>query len=211
MLEFYDGGEGDKGMKWRIFTIIVLICLVIFGFARLTLKEWTPLIARFLIINQAPEKSDIIIIPSGTDDGARIRYGVNLYKKGFAPQILLSGSSYLWEETKIDLMKVYAMQLGVPESAILVDHESGSTVGNAMTAKEIVIKNGYRSVLIVTSPTHSRRISMVFRKKFPKEVRVIVSSAPSKFLVNQWWEFPAMRREVFYEYFVFLYYSLFGY
>ncbi len=197
-------------MKRKVL-LIFLVILILTGLGGVTFNAWVPFIACFLIVNETPEKSDIIIIPSGTDDGDRIRYGVSLYQKGYAPKILLSGSSYLWEETKIDLMKVYTMQLGVPESAIWVDHKSGSTVGNARTARDIVIKNHYRSVLIVTSPAHSRRTKIVFRKIFPQEIRVIVSSAPSGFSVKRWWEFPAMRREVFYEYFVFLYYTIFGF
>jgi len=197
-------------MKRRII-FIILIILVLIGFGKLTAKHWAPLIAKFLVINESPKISDIIIIPSGTDDGDRIRHGVNLYKKGFASKILLSGSSYLWNETKIDLMKIYTMKLGVPEDAIIVDHDSGSTVGNALAAKEVVLKRGFRSVLIVTSPTHTRRIKMVFQKIFPKDIRIAVSSASLNFDINRWWEIQAIRREVFYEYFVFLYYVLFGY
>jgi len=187
----------------------ILLALSIIGI--LTHNVWAPLIARFLIVNETSQRSDLIIIPSGTDNGARIRYGVTLYKKGFAPKILLSGSSYLWSETKIDLMKVYTNLLGVPERDILVDHDSGSTVENAIFAEDIAKKSGCRSVLVVTSPTHSRRTKMVFQKYFPKEIRVSINCDLSTFEVNGWWKLPETAREVSYEYFVFLWYGLFGY
>jgi len=187
----------------------ILLVLIILGV--LTVNAWAPLIAQFLVVNESPRKSDIIIIPSGTADADRIRYGAELYKKGFAPKVLLSGSSYLWNETGVDLMKLYAVSLGIPEKDIWVDHDSGSTVENAHFAKEIAKKNNCRSVLITTSPTHSRRIKMVFRKIFPKEIPVTVSCGPSSFDLERWWKKPAMAREVSYEYLVFLYYYLFGY
>jgi uncharacterized SAM-binding protein YcdF (DUF218 family) len=153
----------------------------------------------------------VIIIPSGTEDGGRIRYGVNLYRKGFAPKILLSGSSYLLKETGIDLMKVYAVPRGALERDIWEDHDSGSTVGNALFAKEIASENHCQSVLVVTSPANSRRTKMVFRKISPKEISVTVNCDPSTFDVKRWWTIPAVAGEVSYEYFVFLYYFLFGY
>jgi len=190
-------------MIGTLFTIILA--------GTLTLDTWAPLIARFLIVSETAQRSDVIIIPSGTEDGGRIRYGVSLYKKGFAPKMLLSGSSYLVEKTGIDLMKVYALSLGVSEGDIWADHDSGSTVENALIAKEIVNKNNCRSVLVVTSPTHSKRTKLVFNKIFPKEISVRVSCDPSTFDVKNWWKIPAKAREVGYEYFVFLYYFLFGY
>jgi len=198
-------------VKRRFFILIAGIFLALILVGMLTLDTWGPLMARFLIVNETPQPSDMIIILSGTDDGGRIRYGVFLYKKGFAPKILLSGSSYLVEETGIDLMKAYALSLDVPERDIWVDHDSGSTVENALFAKEIATKNRCQSVLVVTSPTHSRRTRMVFHKIFPKEISVTVSYDPSTFDVKRWWRKPATAREVGYEYFVFLCYFMFGY
>ena len=77
--------------------------------------------------------------------------------------------------------------------------------------KGFVEKNECQSVLVVTSPMHSRRTKMVFNKFFPKEISVRVSCDPSTFDVKGWWKIPAKAREVAYEYFVFLCYALFGY
>lgn len=198
-------------MKRRFFILIAGIFLTLILAGVLIHDTWVPSFARFLVINDIPQRSDVIIIPSGTDDGGRIRYGVSLYKKGFAPKILLSGSSYLFKETGIDLMKVYAVALGASENDIWIDHDSGSTVENALVARDMVNKNDWRSVIVVTSPTHSRRAKLVFNKIFPKNVSVRVSCDPSTFDVETWWKIPAGAREVGYEYFVFLCYALFGF
>lgn len=106
---------------------------------------------------------------------------------------------------------VNALSLGVLERDVWVDQKSGSTVENALFAKEIMSKNRCQSVLVVTPPAHSRRTKIVFNKIFPKEISVAVSCDPSPFDVKRGWKIPAMAREVGYEYFVFLCYILFGF
>jgi uncharacterized SAM-binding protein YcdF (DUF218 family) len=83
-------------------------------------------------------------------------------------------------------------------------------VERAIYAKRIAEKKECRLVLVITSPTHSRRTKMVFHKSFPKEVSVTMSCDPSTCDVKGWWKIPAEAREVDYEYFVFLSYILFG-
>jgi uncharacterized SAM-binding protein YcdF (DUF218 family) len=108
-------------VKRRFLILIagILLALILIGI--LTIDTWAPLIAWYLIVNEHRQGFDMIIIPNETDNGDRIRYGATLYKKGFAPKNLLSGSSYLMEETGVDLIKVYAISLGVPERVIWVD------------------------------------------------------------------------------------------
>jgi uncharacterized SAM-binding protein YcdF (DUF218 family) len=197
-------------VKRRVLLFFGGVLLILLVAAPLTWSGWGPWIAQFLIVNELPVRSDLIVIPSGSDDGGRIRHGVALYRQGFAPKILLSGSSYLYRETGIDLMKAYALSLGVPEKDIWSDHDSGSTVENAIYARDIAVKNRVRSVLIATSPTHSRRTRTVFRDVFPKEIRMTVSCSPSAFDVRTWWKTFWMAREVSYEYFVLLWYGLFN-
>jgi hypothetical protein len=49
----------------------------------------------FLIVNDAPQKSDMIIVLAGVS-GDRIRYATKLYHLGYADTVLLSsGSSYM--------------------------------------------------------------------------------------------------------------------
>jgi uncharacterized SAM-binding protein YcdF (DUF218 family) len=151
----------------------------------------------------------VIIIPSGREDESGMALastGKDLRLESCFQDLL-----YLLKETRIDLMKVYAGSLGALQRDIWVDHDSGSTVENALFAEGIVQKNECQSVLVITSPTHSRRTKMVFNKIFPKEISVRGSCDPSTFDVKKRWKIPARAREVGYEYFVFLCYTLFGF
>jgi uncharacterized SAM-binding protein YcdF (DUF218 family) len=185
----------------------ILICLVIIIIlVVITSNYWLTLIAKSLIINETPAKSDIIIVPSGNDQNLRIDYAAELYKKGFAKKILLSGTLSLEKETGVNLGKVYTVSLGVPENDILLENKSISTYENALFSKEIVKKRGYKSVLLVTYPLHTRRSRYVFKKIFPRGIIIITVCDMRSFDLNQWWKKEDLARSVVYEYLGFLWY-----
>ncbi|MGH7488619.1 MAG: YdcF family protein, partial [bacterium] len=76
-----------------------------------------------------------------------------------------------------------------PEAALPVPRQAFTTNGEADSVREVVEKNRYRSILLVTSPYHSRRAFAVFRKEFrgrPVEVQIAVCDPPA-FLDKPWW------------------------
>lgn len=188
---------------------ILLICLIIILFIIFTSNYWLPLVAKFLIVNDDLVKSDIIIVPSGENENLRINYAVNLYKKGFGSKILFCGSLVLQEETGINLAKVYAVSLGVPEKDILLEEKSKTTLENALSCKEIIQKFKYKSIILVSSPVHTRRTKFAFRKIFPKDIKIITSCDMQSFNINKWWKDECQSRSVFYEYLCFIWYFLF--
>jgi uncharacterized SAM-binding protein YcdF (DUF218 family) len=103
--------------------------------------------------------------------------------------------------------------LGVPESAILTsDTPSESTVMEAELVAKLIKENHYRSVLLVTSPTHSRRAWLTFRKTIPdKEIRItVMPTSYSKFRAEDWWKTRRYVREVIIEYQKLIYYKVKG-
>lgn len=162
--------------------------------------HWLSFLGERLILEEAPRHSDVIVVLSGASVGERIRYAAELYRKEFASKILLAGQMSLEKETGVDLMKQYLEMLGVPRADILRESESETTLENAMAAKERVMAKGYRSLLLVTSPIHTRRTKAVFRKVFPPEIRITIVSDRSTFPGRYWWAEPRLLREVSYEY-----------
>lgn len=188
-----------------ILSIIVLI--VIFWFSA---PLWLPEVGRLLVLDEIPNRAEIIIVLSGDDEGYRLRHAFNLYQKGYAKKILLSGGTNLWEETGIDLMKKYLVKLGVPQEDILSEKESESTVENALFSKKVLEKRGLKSAIVVTSPPHTRRVSIIFKKAFSPKIKVSVCGNPDAFQFEGWWRKPNYRRMVVREYFQIAWYLLFG-
>ncbi len=150
---------------------------------------YTPFIwflASPLKILQAPQKTDCIVVFAGGDGESgqagqgyeeRVENAVQLYKQGYARHIIFSsGYSYAFKETLI--MKGLAELLGVPEEAIILEDKSKNTYENVKFSKDILKRNGWNSIILVSSPYHMRRVSLVFKKQ-AREIEVTYAPIPS--------------------------------
>ncbi len=84
----------------------------------------------------------------------RLDRGVELYKEGVVPILIMSGARKLPNDDEVTVMKAYAMQEGVPESAIVLDPKGDTTYASIMRMKHVY---GYQRVLIVTQTYHMYR------------------------------------------------------
>ena len=193
------------GKKKLFLILLILLSIIVLWFSA---PLWLKKIGSFSISNETLQKADIIIVLSGDDEGQRLRHAFNLYQRGYAGEILLSGATNLWEETGVDLMEKYLIQLGVPQKDILSEKRSESTVENAIFSKHLLQDRSLKSAIVVTSPTHSRRVSLIFKRVFSPSYRVSVSSDPEAFKPEGWWRDPSLRRTVIREYFQMCWYLL---
>jgi uncharacterized SAM-binding protein YcdF (DUF218 family) len=88
---------------------------------------------------------------------------LQLYKSGFAPVIISSGSSHGGLD-QATLQAKWLMLAGVPSEAIIVERRSSRTYQSALEVDKILRANGWQSAVIVTSELDAPRIRGVFRK-----------------------------------------------
>ncbi len=163
---------------------------------------------RFLIVRDDLKPADLIVVLAGDNNGERVAYGVELFKQGCAPKMLMSGGPLQWHLTSAEWMKKQAVSLGVPPGMILLQDRSLSTLEDVLLTIPIIRENGFKSILLVTSPTHSRRALWVFKKQLSKD-NIMVISAPvikSSFKLNQWWNRHEDTQSVMWEYVSLAYY-----
>ena len=141
----------------------------------------------FLVINEYPIKSDVIIVLSG-DRGNRVELGVKLFHENYAPYLLLSGGNVYYETTISDLMASHATKLGVPEEKIIKEDRADSTYENAVLTKEILLERNLNSAIIVSSNYHMRRVKYVFNKIYKDtDIRLNFCSAKDiNYLPESW-------------------------
>lgn len=134
-------------------------------------------------------KADLILVLAGDSNGERVVEGVRLYRRGYAPRILMSGGPLAWKLTYADWMKKQAIALGVPEAVIFTQEKSRSTIEDAKYSLPLVKRLGARSIILVTSNFHTGRAARVFRKIYPLAgVSVLVCPAPDRqFNRKRWW------------------------
>jgi uncharacterized SAM-binding protein YcdF (DUF218 family)/glycosyltransferase involved in cell wall biosynthesis len=138
-----------------------------------------------LRMSAAPAPADAIVVfaggvgesgKAGEGTEERVQHGIDVYKAGYGRHLILS-SGYLYSFPEADVMRSLAIQQGVPAAAIDVEQRSTNTHENVAFTDEILRRNGWRSVLLVSSPYHMRRALLVWRKVAP-EIRVVPTPPP---------------------------------
>ena len=150
----------------RIGAVVLSIYLLLF---------YTPIVwfmAGPLRILQAPEKADCIVVfaggvgesgKAGQGYEERVQHAVELYKKGYAKYMVFSsGYIYIFKEPLV--MKALAVSLGIPEDAIILENKAKNTFENIKFTKKILEKKKWDEILLVSSPYHMLRVSLVFNK-----------------------------------------------
>ncbi len=148
----------------------VLICLsVLTGLCALcfatvmTINNWVIKATEEYIYEDKTESDyDCILILGCGVDGEqpslmltdRLELGIELYKKGYAPKIIMSGDHGRKEYDEVNVMKNYAIEQGVPSEDIFMDHAGFSTYESMYRAKEIF---NVKKMLIVTQKYHLYR------------------------------------------------------
>ena len=203
-------------LKWLVFLFVIVYFLMAFFHVPILTG-----LGRYLVIQHPPEISDLIVCMGG----GNIERGLSTadaYNEGLAPAIYISKEKLpdgyeMLEEKGIeypeegDLLERLLIDLGVPGSVIIRNNlEVDNSWDEARLIREEAEKRGFKSIIIITSPTHSRRSWLTFRKVF-KGTDVRVLSLPSKysgFSPEGWWKDRGYLRDVLIEYEKLIYYTL---
>ena len=84
----------------------------------------------------------------------RLDKSIELYKKGLAPIIIMSGDHSREDHNEVIIMKNYAIERGIPSEDIFMDHAGFCTYDSIYRAKEIF---GVKNMIIVTQKYHLYR------------------------------------------------------
>jgi len=118
------------------------------------------------VADTACDEADAIVVVSGGDTAARTAAGIDLYKKGWAEYLVLSGAALDKSgPSNAEAMKRQAEDAGVPHYAILVEEEAANTQQNAENAQSIFKDRDFQDIILVTSGYHQRRASLEFNKQ----------------------------------------------
>jgi uncharacterized SAM-binding protein YcdF (DUF218 family)/glycosyltransferase involved in cell wall biosynthesis len=143
-------------------------------------------IAKPLKLANPPQKSDAIVVFAGgvgesgkAGGGAqeRLRQAVDLYRAGWAPYLVLS-SGYVYSFREVEVMRALAVDQGIPASRIVLEERATNTYENVTFVDAILNEHHWRSILLVSSPYHMRRATLVWHKVDPT-VRVVATPPPT--------------------------------
>lgn len=166
----------------------------------------------YLTVDGGPRKADAIVVLSG-DTGSRLEQGVQLYKEGYAPVMVLAGAGEADHPSAAEVMRREATYQGVPYEAIYLVDQSKSTREDAAYTRELMAKREMKSALLVTSTYHGKRAALTFAKVFEGS-GIQVTSCPvqdDRWRPDTWWTSSDTVRLTFNEMVKLVYYMLNGY
>lgn len=95
---------------------------------------------------------------------ARLDKALELYQKGFFPQLIVSGGVGKEGFDEAEVMKEYLIKNGVPSSAVTADSKGADTYKTAETAAQIAQDQGSKRVMVVTQYFHITRSKLALRR-----------------------------------------------
>jgi uncharacterized SAM-binding protein YcdF (DUF218 family) len=121
----------------------------------------------------------------GSHDLGVATYTADLYHQGIFPLIVFSGANAPTTVEKFPRgeavhYREHALDLGVPDSAILVEPKATNIPDNINFTRAVLKKHGVElitSVMLISRPYQQRRSYAICRKRWP-EVDVICASLP---------------------------------
>jgi uncharacterized SAM-binding protein YcdF (DUF218 family) len=157
--------------------------------------------------DEKPAKSDAIIVLAGAP--ARSFYAADLYNSGYAPAVYISIPIREHDLTMLDdlgifipraenIYKQILLKKGVPEENIhFFGQSSLSTVQEAEAASKL-FRGDSCKIIIVTSPCHVRRASMIFKDTM-KGCQLRVLGTTYEPFPEKWWTNQGAARDVLLE------------
>ena len=197
--------------RWLLTGLAVAATLV--GIAALAHRPLFQAIGQALHADDPPRRADAIAVLAG-DASSRGAEAARLFREGWAPAVVVSKP-----ETTVDVRRLIALgvrpldlqgesrlvleKLGVPPDRIIA---LGQTV--RITESELAVvhalarERGYRRLILVTSPQHTRRVKVIWSRLAREDgIEGLVVSAPADdFSLDGWWRKRRVAEAVLHEY-----------
>jgi uncharacterized SAM-binding protein YcdF (DUF218 family) len=169
-------------------------------------------LARALIVEDAPRSADAIVVVAGGIP-AREATAASLYRQGLAPRVVVSNQRT--PERVRELMslgirshdfqteaRLVLERHGVPSRALVLLSEPVDITEAELRLVGVAAQaRGWRRVILVTSPQHSRRVKLVWERGAGLGVEGLVTvTQQDDFPVDGWWRRRRQAEAVLHEY-----------
>jgi uncharacterized SAM-binding protein YcdF (DUF218 family) len=148
---------------------------VILGLAGVIAALWLASVATVLTwaLQDDSRKADAIVVMGAAQyQGkpspvlrARLDHALALWQRGLAPTLLLTGGIGEGDTaSEAAVSRVYMMGHGVPDSAILLEHDGRTSAQSLRAAVELLHARGLSTAMVVSDPFHMLRLEILGRR-----------------------------------------------
>jgi len=160
------------------------------------------------------QPADAIVPLAG--ERSRVFYAATLFRKGFSPYYIITD---MWVVNPdpgfnyVESVRGQAMDSGVPPERILVANgKVATTYQEAQSLRRLALEQHLHSLIVVTSPYHTRRALLIFHEVFRDSgISINVQSVPDNwYSAENWWKTPDGRQVTIEEYLKLALFLMFG-
>jgi uncharacterized SAM-binding protein YcdF (DUF218 family) len=152
---------------------------------------------RWLVREDPLAKADEIVVLSGSMP-ARAEEAAKIFQMGYAPQVWVSTPDSPREELAAmgvpfsgeeDYNRAVLVRQGVPAADVKIFPQAIINTENEIAETSAQMRRDQKtSVIIVTSPQHTRRVRLLWNRLAGRDLRLIVRQAPEDpFDADHWW------------------------
>jgi uncharacterized SAM-binding protein YcdF (DUF218 family) len=175
--------KARRGRRW----LLLALALVLLYFLTPAALTW---LASLLVRQDPLQPADVVIVLGGGRHCLRLQYGAELYRKQFARKLVLSGIEAPTGSTAEGNVPQRAIRQGVAEADIQVVKNTWHTRAEAEELTSLMRAQGWRSALIVTDPSHTRRAHYILQRAAPElafAAAPVPQEWPQVWRAERWW------------------------
>ena len=182
-----------KRSWWRRGAILTIVLLLSYFLLPVALN-W---LAGLLVRQDPLQPADVVIALGGGQHCLRLQYAAELYHKGFGRKLLLSGMEFEAGGPAEEKVRQQAMNLGVPAADIFIltsDIFNLTKAFNTRTEADnlavLMHRQGWKSAVMVSEPSHTRRAHYTLRHAAP-DLTFYAAPVPAQWSgvwrAERWW------------------------
>jgi uncharacterized SAM-binding protein YcdF (DUF218 family) len=174
-------------LRRLLLSIVVAIVAVVIG---------VPALGRYLVVDDPLEPSDAIFVLEGGTPAREVEAAA-LYRRGLAPRVVLSRARdpvaearrLAGEPTPQERSARAVEHAGVPAAAVVkLERVVDNTEQELAADFEYGRAHGFRRVIFVTSPSHTRRVRLIWDARYQSRLPARVTpTSYERFDARRWW------------------------
>lgn len=192
-------GSQRGGIIFRLLFFIFFLALL--GVVYLIRHPAMRLAGGFLVVDDEPRASDVIVVLGDDYDADAATRAAELFNAGWAPRIVATGKSFRPYATEVELEQRDLTYRSVPATSIVrFPYRAASTREEAQALAAFLTSHGWKKILAVTANYQTRRMRYILERSLPEgsELRMVAARDPD-YDPNNWWSHRASVKNFFRE------------
>jgi uncharacterized SAM-binding protein YcdF (DUF218 family) len=144
---------------------------------------WTAFAGRMVRRTDRPGTAEAVFVLSPFLQGKRVASGIDVFTSSHARRLVI----FMVPSEDRDRILMFAATRGVRAADVRLVGPVGSTEDEARRAAGLVARCGWRRIVVVTSPYHTRRAGFLFRLALKGHAEIAVASDAEPFRTWLWW------------------------